>query len=254
MKTDIFLRERYNICFVLLLLFVVPSLAQRISISPRVDSLYIVGSCTLPQMNCELKESSIGIDTIVISARYGAPLCTGFPPIQTNIIPTFYYIVRDSLNQFHYELWLRPTSYDTTRRLGFDTIYAPSPQLYILVLKVFVSNNVVDSSKVKLCSITTGLFVEGNSNPSFCQAALNQNYPNPFNPTTNISFSIPSRSYVSLKVFDMCGKEVSTLASGLLPAGNHSFQWNADALPSGVYFYRIQAGNFIQTKKLCLLK
>jgi hypothetical protein len=252
MKTYIFLIERYSICFVLLLLFVVPSLAQRISISPRVDSLYIVGSCTPPQMICELKESILGLDTIVISARYST--VHRFPPIQTNIIPAFYYIVSDSLNQFRYELWLRPTSYDTTRRLGFDTIYAPSPQLYMLVLKVFVSNNLIDSSTVKLRSITTGLFVEGNSNPSFCQATLNQNYPNPFNPTTNISFTIPFRSYVTLKVFDICGKEVSTLASGLLPAGNHSFQWDASFLPSGIYFYRIQAGNFVQTKKLCLLK
>jgi hypothetical protein len=85
--------------------------------------------------------------------------------------------------------------------------------------------------------------------------ALNQNYPNPFNPTTNISFSIPSKSFVSLKVFDLLGREVATLVSEEMLAGNHSRQWNAINIPSGVYFYRLQAGSsYNETKKLILLK
>jgi photosystem II stability/assembly factor-like uncharacterized protein len=83
---------------------------------------------------------------------------------------------------------------------------------------------------------------------------LNQNYPNPFNPVTYISFSIPTKSFVSLKVFDMLGKEVSVIISESLTAGNYSRQWNAVGLSSGVYFYRLQAGPFIETKKLILLQ
>ena len=92
--------------------------------------------------------------------------------------------------------------------------------------------------------------------------SLSQNYPNPFNPTTTISFDIPLRSLVSLKVFDMLGREVSTIVSGELPVGSYTRQWNAAKMPSGVYFYRLvakaissgEAGSFTETKKLLLLK
>jgi hypothetical protein len=83
---------------------------------------------------------------------------------------------------------------------------------------------------------------------------LNQNYPNPFNPSTTISFSIQSKSFVTLKIFDVIGRDVATLVSEELPAGNQLRQWNAEKLSSGIYFYRLQAGTFVETKKLVLLK
>jgi hypothetical protein len=83
---------------------------------------------------------------------------------------------------------------------------------------------------------------------------LEQNYPNPFNPSTSISFDLPSKSFVSLKVFDLIGKEVATIVSEEMPAGSYTKQWNAANMPSGVYFYRLQAGTFIETKKLVLLR
>ncbi len=84
--------------------------------------------------------------------------------------------------------------------------------------------------------------------------ALEQNYPNPFNPLTSISFDLPSKTFVTLKVFDVLGGEVATLISAELTAGNHSWQWNAIGMPSGIYFYRLQAGSFSESKKLVLLK
>jgi hypothetical protein len=86
------------------------------------------------------------------------------------------------------------------------------------------------------------------------QFALNQNYPNPFNPSTTISFSLPSRSFVSLNVFDVMGRCVTTLASEELPAGIHSRHWEASGYPSGVYFYRLQTDSHAATKRLLLLK
>ena len=83
---------------------------------------------------------------------------------------------------------------------------------------------------------------------------LDQNYPNPFNPSTTILFSLPSRSFVSLKIFDVKGCEVATVVSEEMAAGNYSRQWNADGLPSGVYFYRLQAGSFTESKRLILLR
>jgi hypothetical protein len=83
---------------------------------------------------------------------------------------------------------------------------------------------------------------------------LKQNFPNPFNPTTTISFSIPSKLHVTLKVFDLLGKEISCLASEELSTGTYERQWYANTLPSGVYFCRVQAGSFSDTKKLILLR
>jgi len=86
------------------------------------------------------------------------------------------------------------------------------------------------------------------------ELSLKQNFPNPFNPSTSISFSLPSRTFVSLKVFDLIGREVATIVSEELQAGSYSRTWNAANIPSGIYFYRLQAGSFTQTKKLVLLK
>jgi hypothetical protein len=79
-------------------------------------------------------------------------------------------------------------------------------------------------------------------------------YPNPFNPSTMISFLLPTRSFVSLKIFNILGSEVATLVSGQLSAGYHSQQWDAADMPSGIYLYQIQTGNTTQTRKLILLR
>jgi hypothetical protein len=83
---------------------------------------------------------------------------------------------------------------------------------------------------------------------------LNQNYPNPFNPSTTISFSVPKKSHVLLKIYDLIGREVAELVNKELPAGSYTSQWNAVHAASGIYFYRLQAGSLIETKKLVLLR
>jgi hypothetical protein len=83
---------------------------------------------------------------------------------------------------------------------------------------------------------------------------LEQNYPNPFNPATTIAFHIPSSAFVTLKVFDALGREVATIMSGNVQAGSHLRQWNAERMAGGVYFYRLVVGDFVQTKKLVVLK
>ena len=84
--------------------------------------------------------------------------------------------------------------------------------------------------------------------------ALKQNYPNPFNPTTMIEFDLPKQSDVKLFVYDIMGRTVAELASGNLNAGYHKINFNAANLASGVYFYKLQAGDFVNVKKLMLLK
>ncbi len=92
---------------------------------------------------------------------------------------------------------------------------------------------------------------ESNIPQSF---ALEQNYPNPFNPTTNIRFSIPRESFVTLKVYDILGNEIATLVNERKPQGSYNVNFNASNLASGIYFCRIQASNFISTRKMILLK
>ena len=84
--------------------------------------------------------------------------------------------------------------------------------------------------------------------------SLEQNYPNPFNPSTTIEYSIPQSGLVTLKVFNVLGKEVATLVNGQNDAGNHKVEFDASALNSGVYFYKIESGSFAETKKMILLK
>ena len=83
---------------------------------------------------------------------------------------------------------------------------------------------------------------------------LSQNFPNPFNPSTSIQYSVSSRQFVSLKVFDVLGNEIETLVNEEKQAGTYEVTWYAKALPSGVYFYQLKAGEFTAVKKMILLK
>lgn len=83
---------------------------------------------------------------------------------------------------------------------------------------------------------------------------LQQNYPNPFNPTTRIAYTIPNRERVSVQIMDVLGREIATLVDGTQDAGEHLAEWNPVGLPSGLYFYRLQAGAYSQTKKAMLMK
>ncbi|RPI72900.1 MAG: T9SS C-terminal target domain-containing protein [Ignavibacteriales bacterium] len=84
--------------------------------------------------------------------------------------------------------------------------------------------------------------------------SLEQNFPNPFNPSTKIVYSIPQKSFVTIKVFDPIGKEISQLVYEEKECGRYEVDFDAPELSSGVYFYRIEAGNFIETKKMILLR
>lgn len=83
---------------------------------------------------------------------------------------------------------------------------------------------------------------------------LQQNYPNPFNPSTSISYQVPVKNNVTLKIYDVIGNEVAVLVNGEKPAGTYRVNWNAANMPSGVYMYKLQTGSFVQTKKMILMK
>jgi hypothetical protein len=83
---------------------------------------------------------------------------------------------------------------------------------------------------------------------------LSQNYPNPFNPTTTIRFSTPQSGFATLKISDVLGREMATVVSGSVTAGDHAVSFDASRLASGVYYYTLTSGTFQQTKKMVLVR
>ena len=96
--------------------------------------------------------------------------------------------------------------------------------------------------------------VESISNEIPIEFSLSQNYPNPFNPSTIIRFSMPEESFVTIKVFNTLGEEITILINENIIAGNYEVEFDASKLPSGIYLYRLRAGSFVETKKMVLMK
>jgi len=128
----------------------------------------------------------------------------------------------------------------------------PDSMNNVIILNYNLQNKEITCNFVSLEEMITSVAQEPSHLPE--RFVLNQNYPNPFNPNTTISFSLSSQLFVSLKVFDLIGREVASLISQELSAGTHSIQWNAEGLTSGVYFYRLQTDKSTEMKKLVLLK
>jgi len=108
-----------------------------------------------------------------------------------------------------------------------------------------------DIAIIKYVQTPTSVEVEGKSISSF---TLKQNYPNPFNPSTTIKYSVSISEFLTLKVYDLLGREVATLIDEYKPAGSYEVEFEVSELSSGIYFYRLQAGSFVETKKMILLR
>jgi len=126
-----------------------------------------------------------------------------------------------------------------------------------VVLEGFLASGEVINYQITLNPVS----VEQNNSLIPQNFALEQNYPNPFNPTTTIKYTIANvtlsgveGSRVLLKVYDVLGNEIATLVNEEKPAGNYKVEFNASNLASGIYFYRLQAGSFVETKKMILLR
>jgi hypothetical protein len=128
------------------------------------------------------------------------------------------------------------------------TLTAPAPGNY--VVNAGYSNDLKwDSSAVNLNVTSVG---NHNQNPILYK--LYDNYPNPFNPSTMLRYSVPEETYTVLKIYNSIGREVITLVNETKPAGIYSVEFSATDLASGTYYYTLQAGSFIETKKMLLIK
>ena len=104
---------------------------------------------------------------------------------------------------------------------------------------------------IKVDTDITG--IEEKQQDAISDYHIEQNYPNPFNPTTKINYKIPKTSFVTIKFYDVLGKEITTLVNEEKHAGNYQVDFDGRNLTSGVYFYKFQAGSFVETKKMVLL-
>jgi L-ascorbate metabolism protein UlaG (beta-lactamase superfamily) len=131
----------------------------------------------------------------------------------------------------------------------------PPPDTYsdAIVARFTVANKIVVKNGESIALTNTASFVEDipDAPTTF---SLEQNYPNPFNPSTVIKYQLPVSGEVTLAVYDLLGRRVAVLVSEKLAAGRYSREWNAAEIPSGVYFCRLNAGSFSQTRKIILMK
>lgn len=155
-----------------------------------------------------------------------------------------------------------PVLMDSTQKVVNDYLQfvstSPFPLDYIIDQQGKVAYHNTEYNPRRMTEIINNLLhpigVERSITSTPLSYRLKQNYPNPFNPATQIEFSLPVSSKVSLVIYNLLGQEIARLIDGEQAAGVHSVIWEATNLSTGIYFYRIQAGDFVQTRKMLLLK
>jgi hypothetical protein len=119
--------------------------------------------------------------------------------------------------------------------------------------EVRIYNRLLSTQEIRILSDVVGIEEQLAQIPK--SYTLYQNYPNPFNPSTNIEFQIPKSKFVTLKIINILGEEVATLVSDRLTAGGYSYEWSRPAgIASGVYLYRLEAGDYIKIRKMIFMK
>ncbi len=218
--------------------------------------------------------------------------CSGMDTTGKSDVWSYVYLAADSLKEYHFHAQINQVIFDSSNAMRVGIMILVNPWINsdsaliaaersggINIRRRFptctlmaslmsydsppflcvwrINYKCTDSTRTIIINAANGvvLSVNNNTNPIIPgQIVLYQNYPNPFNPSTNILFSLSSKSFVLLKVYDIIGRDVATIISGELSAGNHSRQWNAANVPSGIYFYRLKASTLSETRKLVLLR
>jgi hypothetical protein len=165
-----------------------------------------------------------------------------------------------SNTQYSYDINMRLTStiiqlYNSgwVNSNKFTNIYDGNGNRTEYDYQIWKNNNWLNSSRDVYTFETVLGVAEGNPLVAH-RFSLEQNYPNPFNPSTEIRFDVAHQGAVSLKVYDVLGQEIATLVNETKMPGEYTVRWDASEFPSGIYFYRLVAGNFSETKKLALVR
>ncbi len=160
---------------------------------------------------------------------------------------------------FRYYAVYRRTDPDTTSSLlgtTIDTFYSDSDVLWGSTYYYQVSAfDFAGNESIRSNEAGWEVGVYGNRDVDLPESfSLSQNYPNPFNPVTEIRYALPKDCQVRLEVYSILGQRVATLVEGTQEAGYKAVRWDASGVASGIYFYRLQAGSFVESKKMILLK
>lgn len=258
------IRLRILVLSGLLCSLALPTTAQNITLYPGVDTLSLWGTCTPAGFFWRVVAYTPQSHRIVIHAQYG-DLLLGVPP--AGIIARYdsaYFEVPNSLNQNQYQLWYtnRSTYHPEHCAIPFDSLVVAFPGPIDLTLLVLRDGSVVDSAVMRFISYQTGLAVQEGPIHQITASGLLQNYPNPFNSNSEIRYEISDFRIVNLSVYDLLGREVAVLVNERKAPGSYEVTFDGSGLASGVYFYRIHAGDpstgsgrsFVQTRRLLLIK
>ncbi len=171
---------------------------------------------------------------------------------------TNYYTISPYLDPFEKHIEFSLAKNDSAKLIFADPDFCPicdsDPYLQAFTDTLYFYNNSQNQPRYDLHTSgdgTSDIKEFDNSNPAFY---LNQNFPNPFNPTTNITYSLSTNGFITLKIFNLLGEEVATLVEGFQNAGIHSVKFEAKNISSGIYIYKLNSIENILTKKMILLR
>ena len=205
-----------------------------------------------------IKPDGTVIDSFNTSGFNFPPVITSLPDTNAYVFTLYeYQVIAEDNNgdTLTYSLTTAPfwLSIDSTNGLieGGPGVYSVGDT--VVTIRVDDGRGRTDTQTYTLhVHPTVGIDSETNQVPQ--QYVLHQNHPNPFNPITKISYQISELSFVTLTVYDVLGSEIITLVNEEKPLGNYEVEFGATTLPSGIYFYKLQAGKFVETKKMVLMK
>jgi len=180
---------------------------------------------------------------------FGQLLAVVWPDLRLNVYKVYYKVSTNGGLNWSTDLLLSPVS--NTGMASNPSIDASDSAAHVIWDDTRDGNPEIYYKK-NIFSFPVGVTAVNSEVPS--EFSLSQNYPNPFNPATNIKFSLPKSGFVKLSIYDVMGGEVSMLINGELSAGSYNYDFDATSLASGIYFYKLEAGVFTQTKKMVLIK
>jgi hypothetical protein len=221
------------------------------------DSVLVTGKKAFPYMNIAKLDSSSNPGFIIAPTDSAKLKVFMYKKWNDNTDTNWAYRPDDGFNALwpvHENMAYTNTTLKTFGMGGFPIgdLYHWWPTQYTAWAAQAASENATIQSELSTGIVTSVAEQIGSAIPA--NFTLAQNYPNPFNPTTQIAYSVPKSSLVSLKVYNLLGQEVATLFNGMQQAGNYVAEFNGTGLSSGVYIYRLQSGDVSLTQKLVLMK
>lgn len=230
---------------------------QIVGFYPPADTIVIGFGCTPPVIICSISPDYIETDSIIVDPGWNTVMGIQDSLGNWDMIDRSYFLVKDELDRLEYEMRYIPRSYpfDSPIVVPFDTSFECYHHYFDLQLIIRKQNRANDSISFTF-QARIGLDVKDEENTPLVskQARLFQNYPNPFNPLTNIQFFLPKAGPVKIEAFDLTGKKVATILNSNRAAGAHSVEFDGSNLAGGIYFYRLQVGQFVDVKKMILMK